>query len=203
MDLENREICRAHVFTRSDFSKKYEFALHATVNERLEILYDEMKRNIHYLTGPYAEALISLSMLNEHDMQRVQSKNREFLLTFNSLTADVDESEMKRSKYSSKYSFCLYYYRSYDLRNLHRDTWFEYGMLAIRFRLLRNCFMADAEGNIYTDRFLVPGALSVLKDAFSLIEPSTSSWFDSQLWSEQERIQIFAHYYHQYMKSNK
>lgn len=151
-----------------------------------------MKRNIYYLTGPYAEILISLSMLNDREMQRVKSKDRNSLRTFSSLAPDIKDCEMKRSKYSSKYSFCLYYLKTYDLRNLDRDTWFEYRMMAARHSLIRlNCMMADDVGNIYRDRLFVPRALFVLTDAFSLIDPSTSNRFDMRLLSENERNHMF------------
>ena len=56
-------------------------------------------------------------------MKIMESKDENFLRLFSAHeNADVEEEEMNRSEYSSKYAFCIYHFRSYDSRDLERCT---------------------------------------------------------------------------------
>ena len=125
LEYEKREETYINVgldeFDPTDF---YQCKLEASVNERLQVLSQEFLYDKHYLTGnELAETLFSLQMLNEREMKIMESKDENFLRTFSAHEdADVEEEEMNRSEYSSKYAFCIYHFRSYDLRDLSRWT---------------------------------------------------------------------------------
>ena len=125
LEYEKREETYINVgldeFDPTDF---YQCKLEASVNERLQVLSQEFLYDRHYLTGnELAETLFSLQMLNEREMKIMESKDENFLRTFSAhVNADVEEEEMNRSEYSSKYAFCIYHFRSYDLRDLERCT---------------------------------------------------------------------------------
>ena len=135
----------------------YKDSPNASVNERIHTLSEELKNGMNFLTGEYlVEKLFSLPMLSQDEMQKIEAKDCQFVREFaNPTKADVDEIEMKRSEYTSKYSMCTYKYKSYDLRDLKRCTKFE-----SRLKLENNMRIADTSPidhmrNILADVFIL------------------------------------------------
>ena len=103
----------------------------SSATDRLQVLSDEFKHGMHYLTGKFTETLYCLPMLTNGEMLNLKSRNikqkEKFFQSFARISdqADVKESVMKKSEYSSKYALCIYKYTSYDFRDLRRCTKFE------------------------------------------------------------------------------